>query len=104
MRIPGSLLRDRISVEDYSGTGAYGPAYGSPYAAKASVQPTHKLLVTADGRELTTDAEAFVRPDVTPPAESRVTWNGKRYRVLALDPMAGSEKPGHNVLRLGRIE
>ena len=103
-RIPGFLLKDRITVSRFTGSGAYGAVYGSDETLKASVQPTARLVVDANGRQQQADAVAFIRPEVAAvPIESRVTWGGVKYRVIAAGAMPDEARPTHRELTIQRV-
>jgi hypothetical protein len=101
MRIPRNFLRDTITVEASQGSGARGPTYASAAVIKASVQPSNRLAVMPDGRQIVADLQVLIRPEETVPVESRVTWLTKGYRVLMASPMPDEFRPTHIELLLG---
>lgn len=103
MRVPRNLLRDTILVEAYAGSGSRGPSYGDPAEMRANVQPTSKLAMTADGRQVVTELLAVIRPETDVPVESRVTYRGQKYRVVMAAPMPDEFRPAHRELTLGRL-
>lgn len=103
MRIPTHLLRETISVQDYAGPGAKGPAYAAARSLRASMQPTSRLVTDPTGRTVTVDLVALVRPEAGQiPVESRVTWAGGTYRVVQVVPMPDTRRPSHWELGLMR--
>lgn len=103
MRIPHELLRETISVEDYSGAGALGPAYSPARSLRASVQATSRLITDGTGRTLSIDALVLIRPEKGPvPVESRVTWAGSTYRVVRSVAQPDTRRPTHWELALLR--
>lgn len=104
MRIPRSLLRDRITFEAYSAGGSRGPQYGSPVGPiHASVQPTSRLVMNPEGNEEVATYVVLVRPEPVIPLLSRVTINGQAYRVLQAAAMPDEFRPTHRELVLGRL-
>lgn len=102
IRIPGFLLRDRIQIEDHSGGTAYGPSYAASRTIKARVESTTRLTIDRGGNNVRAEAIAYIRPEAGPvPVESRVTWGGKTYRVLAAGAVPDERRPTHRELLLG---
>jgi hypothetical protein len=103
MRPP--FLLDAMAVEAYTGTGARGPTYATPVTVRCSVQPDYRLLVDNQGRQFQALAVAIVRPDATFAVESRVTTaDGRKYRVIADDPLPDASRTHHRELVLGSIQ
>lgn len=103
MRIPNSALRESISVADWAGSGAHGTTHGAPRTIRAAVQPTSRLVVDARGKEVVAELQVLIRPEAGPVRpESKVTWAGVVYRVLAAVPMPDTRRPSHHELFLTR--
>lgn len=104
MRVPRELLRETISVEDYSGSGARGPVYAAARSMRASMQERRRFV--SDRRQMTAvtvDTLAIIRPEDGPVRpESRVSWNGETFRVESCYPMPDSRRPSHFELALTR--
>lgn len=104
IKIPGFLLRDRITIEDFGGSTAYGPKYAAPRTVKARVESTTRLSIDRAGNNVRVEAIAFIRPEAGPVAvESRVVWGGKRYRVISAGAVPDERRPTHRELALGFI-
>ncbi|TCB97580.1 hypothetical protein E0H26_11720 [Micromonospora zingiberis] len=78
-----------VLVEPYAGSGAYGDVYGEPVeVTPCIVEETRRLVRVqtqdAAGREQVSSTTVFAPLDTTCPAGSRVTWNGRTARVLAV--------------------
>ncbi|AVH58383.1 MULTISPECIES: hypothetical protein [Streptomyces] len=74
MRVPGYLLRHRITVEPYLGVSAYGPRYGPKVEdVPALVDETIKRVRDATGAEVTSTAQIIAAPDLNCPTGSRIT-------------------------------
>ena len=104
MRIPRNRLRSRITVERYAGSGSRGAMYAPPQeGVRASVQPSNRLVVSSDARTVTAVLEALTRPEESIPVESRVTYEGQRYRVVSSALMPDEYRPAHRELTLARL-
>lgn len=96
MRVPHSQLRETVSVEDFAGSGSHGPVYAAARSVRASMQPTSRLLIEDNGREVTVTVLGIIRPEAGPvPVQSRVTWAGVVYRVATSIPMPDTRRPDH---------
>lgn len=95
------FLRSLIQVEPFLGSGASGPTYGTAVTVRASVQPDIRLVIDGNGREVQAQVTAIVWPDVVAPPESRITADGKVYRVLVDSPYPDTARPDHRELLLG---
>ncbi|MEE2041279.1 hypothetical protein Q8791_29045 [Nocardiopsis sp. CT-R113] len=81
--IPAVLLRHRVDVEPYLGSGAHGDAYGPPVRVRAQVDEKRRLVRDKSGAEVVSEAtlrgrlatESHYPPGsrVTLPT-GRVTW------------------------------
>jgi hypothetical protein len=96
VKIPRQLLRDVITIRDFAGSGSLGPTFGAPRTLRASVQPTTRVIVGPDGRNLQCSAMILIRPEDGPiRPESRVTYPPDAYRVLVCEPMPDRRRPTH---------
>ncbi|MFI0906766.1 hypothetical protein ACH4TE_25070 [Streptomyces sioyaensis] len=77
-RVPGWLLRHRITVEPYLGDTAYGPQYGEPVCVPALVAAVRKQVADKDGREVLATAQTIAGPELECPPGSRITLPGGR--------------------------
>lgn len=77
-RVPGWLLRHRVTIEPYLGDSAYGPTFGPPCELPALVSAVRRQLVDKDGREVTATAQIIAAPDLDCPPGSRITLPGGR--------------------------
>jgi hypothetical protein len=106
MRIPTSLLRQRITVEPYQGTDGVGRSvYGPAVTAPARVEGKRRSIRKANGTEVISTASITVRPDVYAPEESRITaphpitGDVETFEVLQVLTMQGLSRPvGFEVL------
>lgn len=95
--IPKRLLRDSISVQTYSGDGAYGPVPSAAVTVLGKVSMTRQLVRNKDGEEVVSEMTVYVRPNDAAyfPPESLVTADGRTSKVIAL---AVQGRPGEPVL------
>lgn len=88
MKVRRSLLKDTVTVETYSGDGAYGPVYAAPVTVRCNVDVTRHLVRNAGGDEVVSEATLAVHPDdeAAFAPESRLTIAGRASRVLSASP------------------
>lgn len=97
MKVRRSLLKDLVTVETYSGDGAYGPIFAAPVTVKVDVDQTRRLVRNAAGDEVVSEATFDVHPqprDETTRAfldavalfapESKVTISGRAAKVISV--------------------
>ncbi|WP_405018171.1 hypothetical protein OHV05_15390 [Kitasatospora sp. NBC_00070] len=81
-RIPGWLLRHRITIEPYLGDSAYGPTYGPEQTGvPALVAESIRLARAPDGRQTVSTAQVLLAPGTTVPTGSRITLPSGRTTV-----------------------
>ena len=99
MKVRRSLLKDLVTVETYSGEGAYGPNFDAPVTVKVNVDQTRRLVRNTAGDEVVSEATLAVHPqprDETTRAlldattlftpETRVTISGRAAKVIGVKP------------------
>lgn len=103
MRVPGYLLRDRVTIAAYSGQTGVGPTYDPPKSGiKAHVEHTDRLAIDREGNTLRAEAVVILRPEDGPvPVESKLTWSGKVFRVLSAGGLPDEVRPTHRELLIG---
>jgi len=107
MKIRRSLLKDLVTVETYSGEGAYGPIFEASVTVKVNVDQTRRLVRNTAGDEVVSEATLAVHPAPRDEAtralldattlfapESRVTISGRAAKVISVKP---NTMRGHNV-------
>src|SRR5690606_17992961 len=83
-RVPGWLLRHRITIEAYEGESSTGPLYGPPVEVRAFVDEQTRTVRTPGGEETTSSSTAYAAPGTTAPPLSRVTLpSGRTTTVIA---------------------
>lgn len=96
MKVPNEALREVIAVEDYAGSGAYGPVFAAVRYMKANVQESNRLIIDARGREVTVNTLIIVRPEQGPiPVESKITWAEHVLRVIRAFPVPDTRSATH---------
>lgn len=96
MKVPTSLLRERITIEAFEGESAYGPVYGAPVTGvPARFDGQRRVVRKADGTDLVASGTVIVRPDVTITTQSRVTIGADTYEVVDVLPAEGLARPSH---------
>jgi hypothetical protein len=99
MKIRRSLLKDLVSVETYSGEGAYGPIFAASVTVKVNVDQTRRLVRNPAGDEVVSEATFAVHPQPRDEAtgelldvatlfapESAVTIAGRLAKVIGVKP------------------
>ena len=95
MRVPNQALRDRVTIEDYRGSGSMGSGFEAGRVVRATIQSTSKLITSDTGQVVTVVSVIIIRPEAGPvPVESRVTDSlGRKFRVVAADPYPDARRP-----------
>ena len=99
MKVRRSLLKDLVSVETYSGEGAYGPIFAAAVTVKVNVDQTRRLVRNTAGDEVVSESTLAVHPQPRDEAtgllldattlftpETRVTIDGRAARVISAKP------------------
>ena len=92
-------MKDLVTVESYTGDGAYGPNFEAPVTVKVNVDQTRRLVRNTAGDEVVSEATLAVHPAPRDEAtgelldagtlfapESRVTIDGRAARVIGVKP------------------
>lgn len=92
------LLKQTITLRNKSGTrDKQGqPGYASPSSLSARVQRTHKTIATADRDRTPIHAIVFIGPSTEPEIDSKVTYDGTDYRVMAVEDVVGRNGQTHH--------
>ncbi len=85
--IPARLLRDTLIVTPYTGSGAYGPVYGTEFSVTAYVEPGFRRVTNRRGEEVIASAFAVCPASPTLNAGDRVTWEGRTYVIIDAQPL-----------------
>jgi hypothetical protein len=92
VKVPGWLLRHRVTVEPYDGDSAYGPTYRPAVEVRALVAEQTKLTRNREGVEVTSTTQVIAAPGLDCPAESRITLPSGR--VTKAISVANHTAPG----------
>lgn len=93
-RIPGWLLRHRITIDPYLGDSSTGALYGPPQQVRAFVDEQTRVVVSPGGEQVTSSSTAYTAPGTTAPPLSRVTLpSGRVTTVIAALPRDGGGLP-----------
>jgi hypothetical protein len=93
-KVPGWLLRHRITIEPYKGDSSTGPLYGPPQQVRAFVDEQTRAVVSPGGETVTSSSTAYCAPGTTAPPLSRVTLpSGRTTKVIAALPRDGGGLP-----------
>ncbi|MFF7553568.1 hypothetical protein ACFZA9_11860 [Streptomyces olivaceus] len=93
-RVPGWLLRHRITIEEYLGDSSTGALYGPPQQVRAFVDEQTRAVVSPGGETVTSSSTAYTAPGTTAPPLSRVMLpSGRVTKVIAALPRDGGGLP-----------
>lgn len=75
MKLPGFLLRHKVTVEAKQGEGPYGETYAAPVTVKCFLEQKTRLVRSAEGDEVVSSSTVYCQLDALtkPPPKSRVT-------------------------------
>lgn len=89
------MLNQTVTIRPYLGNSAYGPIYGPEFSAKCRIEVVRKKVTDREGNEVVGNARAFFSPDVDPPVESEIVWDGRTYEVIESRRQYGLRDPSH---------
>lgn len=107
MKLRRALLGERVTVESFEGSGAYGSSYQGPVVVACAVNASRSLTRDADGKEVVAAVRLFCQPEQRDAAgepvqaavlfapESRVTYLGRQYVVDSSVPHTFRGKAVH---------
>jgi hypothetical protein len=95
MRIPSFLMRQKVEIKPFLGSGAYGPIYGDPYQIKCRIESKRSLVRDREGNEVVSEARVYFPHNISLETESSVTWNSREYKVINSIPHFGLNKVSH---------
>jgi len=91
------LFRDSVSVETFTGNGAYGPIFAASVTVLCKVSFVLQLVRNANGEEVVSEVTLYALPadeaKFTP--DSRITFATRTSTVLGVSPQG---RPGETVL------
>jgi hypothetical protein len=91
MRLPAFMLKDKASIELYTGSSAYGNIYGTAVTdIKCRFEKSLSLIKgTKNGKSANKVGVCFFQPSVTVTEGSKITINSVVYEVLYIVPEKG---------------
>lgn len=95
MQIPKWMLNQMVTIRPFLGNGAYGPIYGPEYEARCRIEVNRKKVTDREGNEVVGSARAFFPPEIDPPVESEIVWDGRKYEVIESRRQYGLRRPSH---------
>lgn len=97
MRIPNETLRQRMTLERYTGEGARGPTFAAEETdIRCSAQSIENLRVDWKDEEVLVRFMVIVRPEIgRVPIGSRVDIDEDVFRVVKVIPIPDWARPTH---------
>ncbi len=84
MKLPKSLLIHEADIEDYEGDDGFEEEYGDAYTVNGYMEYNRKVVRDREGNEVVSEAQFITTPDVNPPPESKLTYNGNEHQVISV--------------------
>ncbi len=91
--IPAYLLRHSVTVENPTGSGAFGIIYDTAVGVPCHVTLKRVLDRNETGATIVYDAVALFNVSTTIVEQAKITWNGIVYQVTGIEPV--EDMPGH---------
>mgnify|MGYP001579449852 CR=1 FL=1 len=82
MSFPESEMHETVSVRAKSGSGAYGPVYGSSVDVACYIEPGFRRVTNAQGAEVVASAMLICPAGSAITTEDEVTYAGRVYEVI----------------------
>jgi len=96
VKIPRQILRDVVTIRDWTGSGSFGATFGSSYTRRVSVQPTTRVIIGPTGATLRCDVSILIRPEDGPiRPQSWIKLGSSSWRVLECSPVPTIQRPTH---------
>lgn len=85
MKVRRSLLKDAVTVEAYSGQGAYGPEYAAAVEVPCAIDQRRRLVRDVQNAEVVSEETLVIHPEdaASFPPESRLTIAGREATVIS---------------------
>lgn len=94
MDLPELLLVHTVTVEPWSGSGAYGDIWGTPFTMACFVEDKRRLVRDADGSEVISETTVYANRGPTIPNRSRITLpSGRQPLVIVVSDHDGGTLP-----------
>lgn len=84
MQLPGRFLQHAVTVEPYTGDGAYGPTYGTAVVVRCFLDEQTRMVRDKDGRQVSSTSTAYCLLATNAPPGSKATLpDGRQTFVIA---------------------
>lgn len=94
MRLPNYLLQHQVTIEPYTGTGAYGDTYGAGVAVRCMVDGKRRMIRDQSGEQTMSMSTVYCALDTPCPVGSRVTLpDGRVATALSVTTCDGGNLP-----------
>jgi hypothetical protein len=94
VKLPGFLLRHKVIVEPFAGTGPFGDTYGPPVEVRCFLEEARRKIRGKDGSEIVSEATFYARPGIDCPEGSKVTLpSGRVSTALKVSDRDGGGLP-----------
>lgn len=94
VRIPGYLMRHKVTVEPHAGTGPYGDTYRAAVIVPCFLDEARRKIRGKDGTEVISEATFYARPGIDCPEGSKVTLpSGRICSALKVSDRDGAGLP-----------
>lgn len=82
--MPGYLMQHAVTVEPYTGDGAYGPTYGAAVAVRCLLDEQTRMVRDKDGRQVSSTSTIYCPlSTVAPPGSKATLPDGRQTFVIA---------------------
>lgn len=99
----GPYLSQTVTLDRRTGSSSYGEStYSAAASLSARVQQKTKLIRTAQGMEVLSDAQVYLESGTAILPGDRLTYDGTAYQVLSVQRSRGLDAETHVVAFLGR--
>ena len=98
LSIPEHLLRQKVTIRAFKGSGAYGDVYEAAVTVRCRVDMTRRVVRSQAGAEVVAEAAILLPASVRCPVGSKVTLPGETVErtTLTYSPkIAGWRAPHH---------
>jgi hypothetical protein len=94
MDLPPEFLVHTVTVEPWTGSGAYGDVWGTPFGIACFVEDKRRLVRAADGSEVVSETTVYTNRGPEIPNRSRVTLpSGRKPLVIVVSDHDGGDLP-----------
>lgn len=84
MDLPEFLLQHTVTVEPWTGAGAYGDVWGAPFTLQCFADDKRRLVRKPDGSEVVSESTVYANRGPVIPNRSKVTLPSGRESLVIL--------------------